>query len=335
MGKKILVVDDELGPRESLKMVLKLTGYTDVDTAEDAIDALKKLKDKTYDLITTCLRMPGMDGLEMISIIRREIDEKVPIVIISGYISKSVYKFVRQGVVSAMHAKPYSLQAVSTTVKLLIDDEFRREYHWLNSILDMGKKQGYLTQEAINNIIPAVITAPDKLDDLMATIEGMNIKILPDPIASKEELLQVISLFMPIYANRFELILVKPGDIRYSQGPIIEKERGFSIVVRAVIYSEANEIGERIVKDVREQEVFFISKAVMPIKCSCLYNYLEALVSYISSQPFEVLEKYFPHVFFFSELLYDKSLMSCSDFLNYMISPDLHSKWFDRTENVH
>ena len=140
---------------------------------------------------------------------------------------------------------------------------------------------------------------------------------------------------MPIYAKRFELLLVKPEDKRYTQFPILEKDYGFSIVVRAVTWHERDETGSREVKDVREQEVFFIAKRVMPIKCSFLYNYLEALVSYISNQPLETFEKYFPHVFFFSELLHDKSLMSYSDFLNRMISPDLHSKWFDRTTTVH
>ena len=335
MGKKILIVDDERGPRDSLTMILRPLGYIDIDTAEDGFEALKKLKEKRYDLITTCLRMPGMDGIEMISIIRREVDEKVPIVIISGYISKYVHRFVRQGLVQAIYAKPFSLQTIVTTVKLLIDDEFRKEYYWFNAILDLGRRQGYLTQEAINRMIPSDTATPKQIDDLMHIIRESIIKVLPDPIVSKEDLLKVIELFMPIYAKRFELILVKPEDKRYTQCPILEKDYGFSIVVRAVTWHERDETGSREVKDVREQEVFFIEKRVMPIKCSFLYNYLEALVSYISSQPFDVLEKYFPHVFFFSELLHDKSLMSCSDFLNRMISPDLHSKWFDNTSTVH
>ena len=82
-GKKILVVDDELGPRESIHMVLRRLGAF-VIKAENGEDALTILKHNSFDLITTCLRMPGINGVDLCM----EIKDKgitTPIMIITGY----------------------------------------------------------------------------------------------------------------------------------------------------------------------------------------------------------------------------------------------------------
>ena len=55
---RILVVDDELGPRESLRMILK-SSY-DVHTVADGMAALKFLEKNSVDLITLDLKMPGL-----------------------------------------------------------------------------------------------------------------------------------------------------------------------------------------------------------------------------------------------------------------------------------
>jgi DNA-binding response OmpR family regulator len=89
-GKKILVVDDELGPRESIHMVLRGLGAF-VIKAESGEDALTILKHNKFDLITTCLRMDGMNGLDLC----REIKERgitTPIMIISGQGSDFAFK---------------------------------------------------------------------------------------------------------------------------------------------------------------------------------------------------------------------------------------------------
>jgi len=52
---RILIVDDELGPRESLRMILK--PYYEVYTAKDGISALEAIKKNPIDLVTLDLRM--------------------------------------------------------------------------------------------------------------------------------------------------------------------------------------------------------------------------------------------------------------------------------------
>jgi two-component system sensor histidine kinase/response regulator len=79
---QVLVIDDELGPRESLRMLLK-PNYQ-VYTA-DCVDAgIKLLKEKHPDAIITDIRMPGASGIDGLRRIR-EIDPHVAVIMLTGF----------------------------------------------------------------------------------------------------------------------------------------------------------------------------------------------------------------------------------------------------------
>lgn len=78
----ILVVDDELGPRESLKMVLK-PFYT-IFTAENGEQALAVIKNQPIDLVTLDLKMAGSDGTEVLREIKKT-KEDIEVIIITGF----------------------------------------------------------------------------------------------------------------------------------------------------------------------------------------------------------------------------------------------------------
>src|SRR5579871_5261674 len=66
----ILVVDDNKGNREPVRLILERKGYR-VDTAPDGPSALQKLADQTFDLVLLDRMMPGMSGLEVLAELRR------------------------------------------------------------------------------------------------------------------------------------------------------------------------------------------------------------------------------------------------------------------------
>ncbi len=78
----ILIVDDELGPRESLRMILK--PMYSVHTASNGQEALKFLQKEDIDLVTLDLKMPGLSGLETLKEIKK-FKPEVEIIIITGY----------------------------------------------------------------------------------------------------------------------------------------------------------------------------------------------------------------------------------------------------------
>jgi signal transduction histidine kinase len=79
---QILVIDDEMGPRESLRMLLK-TDYQ-VYTANCVEAGLKLLKEKQPDTIVMDIRMPGMTGIEGLRKIR-EIDPHLSVIMLTGF----------------------------------------------------------------------------------------------------------------------------------------------------------------------------------------------------------------------------------------------------------
>lgn len=82
--KRILIVDDSITTRTMIKNILLNTGY-EVDTVEDAEEALIKLKHGHYDLIMTDLTMPKIDGYEFIERLRNdEMYADIPIVVMSS-----------------------------------------------------------------------------------------------------------------------------------------------------------------------------------------------------------------------------------------------------------
>jgi DNA-binding response OmpR family regulator len=67
MGTKILIVDDEEQVRTYLSKVLTITGDFSVEVAETAEEALEKIRGMDFDLVLVDLKLPKMDGLQLIT----------------------------------------------------------------------------------------------------------------------------------------------------------------------------------------------------------------------------------------------------------------------------
>jgi len=79
---KVLIVDDEHLIRKSLSRYLSKIGYT-VDVAEDGRVALEKLKHEVYDLVLTDLKMPNLDGRELLTMMSDEFPD-IPKIVLTG-----------------------------------------------------------------------------------------------------------------------------------------------------------------------------------------------------------------------------------------------------------
>ena len=80
---RVLIVDDEKWVREVFQDFCKTTDAFEVELAEGGPDALRKVSEKTYDLITVDLIMPEMSGLDVLSQIKR-IRPRTPVMVITG-----------------------------------------------------------------------------------------------------------------------------------------------------------------------------------------------------------------------------------------------------------
>ena len=121
---KILVVDDERAIRNTLKDILEFEGYT-IDLAENGKVGLEKALATTYDLIYTDIKMPEMDGLEMLQAYRQAVKdnggEESPVVMISGHGTvETAVEALKKGAFDFI-VKPLDLNRLLLTTKHAID----------------------------------------------------------------------------------------------------------------------------------------------------------------------------------------------------------------------
>ena len=129
MKPRILVIDDEVAIRDSLKMILEYDGYECLP-ASGGEEGLTRVDADGPDVVFLDVKMPGLDGLDVLRRIR-EIDERLPVVMISGHgtVSTAV-EATKLGAFDFLE-KPLSTDRVKVTIRNALDqrrlqDENRR-----------------------------------------------------------------------------------------------------------------------------------------------------------------------------------------------------------------
>jgi len=147
----ILIVDDELGPRESLRMILK--PYYEVFVAADGKSALETIYNNPIDLVTLDLKMPGMNGIEILKSIKRH-DPRIEVLIVTGYGTlKSAVESIRYGVIDYI-SKPFNV------LEILLAIEKGMERSSLNSFFQ-EKMTELQDQEKVEDSWPSLLNEAD------------------------------------------------------------------------------------------------------------------------------------------------------------------------------
>jgi CheY-like chemotaxis protein len=113
----ILVVDDEPGIRTMVQFELSQQGY-DIVTAESGVRALEVLAARPVDMVLTDMRMPLMDGLDLVINIREK-NTALPIVLMTGFVEDRVRK-VQEYNLSATLQKPFTIDQLSDVVHKIL-----------------------------------------------------------------------------------------------------------------------------------------------------------------------------------------------------------------------
>lgn len=113
--KNILVIDDEEIVRISCRRALVPEGFN-VEVARDGLEGLRLLKEKPYDLILIDLKMPNMDGMEVLeNILSMRPDAKV--IIITGYSAvETAVKAIKMGAFNYLE-KPFTPDSLLEAVR--------------------------------------------------------------------------------------------------------------------------------------------------------------------------------------------------------------------------
>ena len=120
---KILVIDDEELIIRSLTKLLEREGYS-VLVAKNGADALAMSEEEDFDLIIADIRMPGINGVDTISSIFKDLEQKqknkTPVIFITGYADKDIEERAKTLNPKAYIYKPFDINTLVGKVKEVV-----------------------------------------------------------------------------------------------------------------------------------------------------------------------------------------------------------------------
>ncbi len=157
--RRVLIVDDEANLRQTLARILHQLGC-EVTTAADGVEALQRLESAPYDLVYLDIRLPGMDGLQVL----RQVHDRYPqlaVVLLTAFASiKSAVEAVRLGATDYL-IKPITPEAlIARTRTILADQAVQRRRREIQEQIDALQAE-LKTLDQAPVVTPSFITPVD------------------------------------------------------------------------------------------------------------------------------------------------------------------------------
>ncbi len=171
---KILIVEDEKNISRLIQDTLSLAGYN-FECSFDGEDALKKIKENSYDLILLDIMLPKLDGFE---IVEQMENKKVPIIFLSAKNDVStIVKGLKCGGQDYI-TKPFEPLELLARIELRINDKEQKEYNFKNIKINIESRTVYKNNEI-------VYLAPKEYELLLLLIKNVNKVLTRDEILDK------------------------------------------------------------------------------------------------------------------------------------------------------
>lgn len=118
---KFLIVDDFSTMRRIVRNLLKESGFSDADEAEDGVVALHKLRNSKFDFVVTDINMPNMNGFQLLAEVKS--DEKLkhlPVLMVTAEARKEDIVAAAQAGAAGYIVKPFTKATLEEKVNLII-----------------------------------------------------------------------------------------------------------------------------------------------------------------------------------------------------------------------
>ena len=118
---RFLVVDDFSTMRRIVRNLLKESGYTEADEAEDGVAALQKLRSGTFHFVVSDINMPNMNGFQLLAEIKK--DEKlkhIPVLMVTAEERKEDIVMEAQQGAAGYIVKPFTKATLEDKVSLIL-----------------------------------------------------------------------------------------------------------------------------------------------------------------------------------------------------------------------
>jgi two-component system response regulator HydG len=156
--ERILVVEDEEGMREFIRILLSKERY-EVVTCESGEKAIERFKEENFHAVITDIKMPGMDGIEVLTTIR-DIDPFVPVIMMTGHASmETAIESVNKG-------------AFAYLLKQSRNEEIKQMVKQAIEMRKLRKENKFLRQELRKNHSDRpIIGKSDKIRQVFALVD--------------------------------------------------------------------------------------------------------------------------------------------------------------------
>jgi signal transduction histidine kinase len=267
----ILVVDDEVGPRESLKMVL--SPYHNVYLAESGSRAIEMVERQPFDLVTLDLKMPGLSGIKVLEKVK-EHDPDIEAIIVTGYGSMdTAIQGLRLGAFDYI-SKPFDVPQVVSLVQRAI--ERRNAKQRLRQVRDDFLSDVSHELRTPLGIVIGYISL--LLDQLIGDLSADQHRILGKVYSTTEELLDLIDNVLCLSslnagslvkrAEEFDLATVVRQNLRKCEE--IAADKGVDLVFqplspKILLVSDPDKI-DRIVRNLLHNALKFTEQGQIAIR---------------------------------------------------------------------
>jgi two-component system response regulator HydG len=199
----IMIVDDEKIVRESLFHWFKKVGHT-VETASSGFEALEKLEKTPFDLLFVDIRMPGMDGIELLEKVKTEYPDTIVIIITAYGSIESAIKAMKLGA-SDYLLKPFKPDQLSLVMEKITQQmKLTSEYNYLK-----GRLEKITRFENIIGQSPAM----EKIFDLIPEVAQSDASILLIGETGTGKELVAKAIHAKSKRNRFPFIAINCGAV--------------------------------------------------------------------------------------------------------------------------
>jgi putative nucleotidyltransferase with HDIG domain len=209
----LLVIDDEAGPRDALKVILR--PFFNIETAESASAAIDVLNSQPIDLITLDQKLPDRQGLDLLQDIKQH-HADVEVIIITGYGSlKSAMEGIRHGAAGYL-LKPFNVTELLSLVNQTVEKKQRLDFlrHFLGTSTGLWGSDAESAQ-AWKELLAGYRAIGKSASDNTSKTEEMAdlLPVLSDLLEAKDRQLlnhcSRVSFYATLLANRINLTLAE------------------------------------------------------------------------------------------------------------------------------
>jgi len=261
-GRKILLVDDFVSIRKTIKKELILSGAKQVDEAANGDEALKLLADVKYDAVLSDWNMPKKNGIELLKIIRADKElHNLPMMLITAETDRNMVTDAIKHKVNDFLVKPFTLQLLMERLELLLAGNFATAQE-IQALIEtpLNSEVLGLIDDQPNFEKATVMVVDDNADNLDVIVGALKDKCQLKPSNSAAVARKILDKF-PV--DLILLDIMMPDEDGYQFCEWIKQQKKYKDI--PILFLTAKDQPNDVAKGLMLGAVDYVTKPVHPV----------------------------------------------------------------------